>query len=61
MKTGVTPVTHQDRRSADTAKRVENQAHRAVQLVLQGQPMAHIARRRCCMCRPAARQMPGRG
>ena len=32
MKTGVTPVTYQDRRSADAARRVENQAYRAVPL-----------------------------
>jgi hypothetical protein len=41
VKTGVTLVTHQDRRSADAARRFENQAHRSVQLVSQGQPMAH--------------------
>jgi hypothetical protein len=41
MKTGVTPVTHQDRGTIDAAKRVENQAHRAVQWMWQGQLMAH--------------------
>jgi hypothetical protein len=38
MQTGVIPVTQQDRKSADVAKRLENQAHRAVQWLLQGQP-----------------------
>jgi hypothetical protein len=41
MRAGFTPVPRRDRRSADATRRFENQAHRAVQLVSQGQPMAH--------------------
>ena len=62
MKTGVTPVTKQHRRSADTAKRVENQAHCAVQLVSQGATNGAppIGAAAVCAARQA-RQMPCQG
>ena len=41
MKSSVTPVTRQDRNSADAARRLENQAYSAVPLQLMAQPMLH--------------------
>ena len=41
MKAGRIPMTQHDRGSAEAARRLANQGHRAAQLALQVQPMLH--------------------